>query len=1341
MSTAETLNLQFQRLEDGSFEIQVKDSWSGHVVRGDFFPPYDARQLRRLLKKLNTQKSSEHELVGIGHQLFLALCGASAAPVLSGAPVPPVPSEQQGLTPTVNVRGSAEHSVQAMLRSVIQRTLRRRSTVALTLLFSEDCEEFVGYPWELLHNGEHFLLVSGIFTLTRALLLPDMTAQSELPIYPPLRMLYIGSSPIDLPPLELETSYESLRRGLLPLIDEDQLELDRLEPPTYDQLVSYLNSYGGASTLNERDTTLPCYAVHFDGHGAFGRLCPAEDCDELNGVDARVCRACKKPLGKGKAQTYLCFCDNEGRNRYISAESLRELFVSTDVRLAVFSACDTAHYFEGRDRQQRRAAVDASLATALVRAQVPAVVAMPFSIKDELSQTFVYHFYDAVAAGRTLEEALERARQALLPIKEPNWFVPVLYRHAVEGQVEPVALLASGNDPQLPDHPLVHMRATGTFVGRERELQELSAFLESAVQGDGRKSLPVTHLALTGPTGIGKSELAFELARINAGKFPGGITGISLQAGKTLGDVLIEIAHSLRIHTKSMSTVDVPHCERTVLHAYRGLANRNLACLLLLDGFEEIETSAEIGHWYRFLCALPEQVVVLLTSRSNPSAVAALEGGNCRWYEYAVDKMTSGDILKLFTALASSSGLDERIHLFEPHRQAILREIASLLDGYPLGAQLIFGAARTIHGRVVTPEAATRSLEEVRDELREALPEGMSEQLDIAYHRLSPTAQQLLPYLSAFKLPFSHQQIESLFSPETSEKARAIRRLELEPNLQRAPGVDAAAMHVSGVGVLSFSPAETQSRPGSLVARVEMNISPELAKNWRAARDELVRSSFLQFDGRVYTIHTQVRHFALTHLEQEERNKVHRAVAAYYTSQPQPSPDEWFAAFEHLEDAGEQQDLHMAVHLVVRAARALRSRGHAAALRAMLRRAENYSLSLGDTPGEARVLYSLGTILRQLGKYTEALGCLTRSLDLHRQLRERDEEAWTLFELAMLFREESQYKQAYQYAQAALQLFRETDDKRGEAWMQVVLGDVSRGHGYYFDALGHFESALVIFRSLSDEEGYASALRGHGLVHEAFGEYAEALTDFDEGLRLFSSLGSRIEQAWVLTDQSIIYLALAQFERAQALCKEALTIFREQGARRGEGWALRVLGDIARKQGEHGNARGLYNQSLAILNDLSDRVDVARAMNALGSLSLAEGDYTEAKGLYEQARALAKDQEAHLVVCSALRGIGDVARHMHHYAEAERLYTEAADLAEKLDMPAERCAVLYHQGHLYAAQEHYQQALETWVKALSQDQRADHPERLAHESHIASFAAEHHLEEMYAALRSQYELV
>lgn len=1314
---AETLNLLFQKRVDETFELQVRGSWSGRMVSGNFVPPYTSKQLNALLKRLNNLESDPRELREVGYRLFLAICGSE--------------------TPGESRRDTNEQSVQAMLRSVIQRTLRRRATVALTLCFGPGCEEFVRYPWELLHNDEHFLLASGVFTLTRAILRPDDLSECSLPVYAPMRLLYVGASPLDCPPLETERSFEALERGLARLVDDGLLLIDRLEPPTFDELVRYLTSVGGVNNFDDSETPVPCYALHFDGHGAYGRLCPADDCDVLNDANAQRCHVCATSLRNVRPQTYLCFCDDEGRSRLINTQTLRELLVSSDVRLAVFSACETATVASGgRSEEKRRAVVDATLATALLAAQVSAVVAMPFSLQDDLSPTFMYHFYDDLANGRTLEGALARARQAMLPLsKAHGWFVPVLYRHVAEGKEGPVAFInLSGEDePDEHDHPLAHLGASTTFVGREQELDALSNLLDrvldsvsgtdslSAQRGRNgqqpvsrqqRARVGIHHIALTGPAGIGKSELAFEVVRRHQEKFPGGIVGISLEGGKSLGDALIEIAHVLHLPAKTMHSSDIEQRERIVLSALRVLGNRHLPCLLLLDGFEEIQERAEVGSWYRFLCATPEEIIILLTSRFNPATLATLDGSSCRWHEFPVGKMSSQDLLKLFAELASNSGLSERIHLEDEYQQRLLQEICTLLDGYPLGAQLIFGTARSIRGRVYAPEAATRSLEEVRDELRENVPEGIWSVLDIAYRRLPLVAQQLLPYLSAFKLPFSREQIIMLVTPEKPHQARATNCLQ------------------SDRGATLIEELPVQANPGS-------GVPMELQRDWRAARDALVQAAFIQFDGRVYTIHSQVRHYALAHLSPAERQRAHRVVASYYNSLLQPSPYEWFAAFEHLEDAGELVDLQNAVRLAVRASWALRGRSYAAELQAMLRRAEGYALLLNDRTGEGQIQCCLGAILRRLGKYAEAVGCLTRSLTLHRERNECEEAAWALYELAMLFREEGYFAQAGQHAQEALALFREAGDANGEAWMQLVLGEVSRGYGRYHEALELFEQALNSFRTMPNNEGYPSALRARGTIHEVLGEYALALSDYEEALRVFHTLGSRYWQAWLMADQSIVYLDQGKFEQAEDYARQAVTLFREEGTRRGEGWTLRVLGDIARKQQRLTDARSYYSEALAIFTNLGNRVDLARVNNSLGAIFFAEGATITAKECYEHALAVAQEQGTQPIKGRALRGLGDVMRALRQFGEAERFYQEALSIAIELDTPAERCAVLHRLGQMYRERQRYPAALDAWIRAFAYDRRLGQRERASLKEQIDLLVQEQHLENNYIQLCSE----
>ncbi len=1276
----ETLNLLFRSRDDGTFELQVRENWSGRTVSGSFVPPYTSKQLKALQKKLNTFNSGSNDLRDIGYRLFLALCGSE--------------------TPGTSRRDLSEQSVQAMLRSVIQRTLRRRGTVALTFSFGVGCDEFVRYPWELLHNGEHFLLASGVFTLTRALLRPGETAGNDLSIHPPLRMLYISASPKNCAPLETERSFEAMQRALAGLIEKGSILLDRIDQVTFDALVGYLSLYGGVGIFNDNETVLPCYVVHFDGHGAFGRLCPEDDCQKLNEADAGKCSDCQVSLNRVKAQTYLCFCDEEGENRYIDTQSLREIFISSDVRLVVLSACETATLLEEDARHHHRGVnFDTTLATALVMAQVPAVVAMPYSLHDDISPTFMFHFYEALAQGRTLEEALSRSRYAMLPKhNHQGWFIPVLYRHASEGHEGPVALIAGRDAPEEHDHPLAHLGGASTFVGRERELREVSELLEFAARGSEFGSSlnehsilrPGTHhIALTGPAGIGKSALALEAIRRNREKFTGVTIGISLQGGKLFNDALMDIAHHLHAPEKTSHPEDESYRQELVLSVFRSFTGRDMRCLLFLDSFEDVKEHSQLELWHRFFSSLPQGVVVLVSSRANPTAIAVIEGAPYRWYEYNVGKMNDADLLRLFAELAAGSGLDQRIHMNDAYQQKVLREICTLLEGYPLGAELIFGAARSIDGKVFTPEAATRSLEEVRDELRDSQLAGISAVLDVAYRRLTSLACLLLSYLAAFRLPFSREQIIMLVTPEN------------------------------------------QATADDAVAR-------ELAQNWQAARDELVQASFMQFDGRVYTIHPQIRNFALLYLPIQERRRVHRVVANYYRRQPQPSPEEWFVAYGHLEAAGEAQDLQEAILLAVDASWSLGGRGHAPALLDMLRRAEAHALRLGNKTIEGRIQCCIGAILRQLGQYAVALGCLTRSLALHREQNDRKETGWALYELAMLFREQGHFQQAGVHAQDAMHLFREVDDPKGEAWMQMVLGEVSRGLGDYYKALGHFDFALTSFRNLQSDEGIASTLRDRGIVYEALGQYSKALADFEEALRLFNALGLRAGQAWVLADQSVVYADQGKLDLAEQSCSDAIAIFREQVIRRGEGWALRAMGDIARERHNLGDARGYYEDALTIFSGLGDRVDQARVLNSLGAVSFDEGEHLEAKEHYEQALAIGEEQGARQIEGRALRGLGDVVCVLHRYTDAENFYQRAYCIAVELDTPAERCAVLRRQGGLSNTRQQYRDALEYWVQALVIDQRLGHPAREDLQKKVELLVKEQHLGEVYIELCKRY---
>ena len=297
---------------------------------------------------------------------------------------------------------------------------------------------------------------------------------------------------------------------------------------------------------------------------------------------------------------------------------------------------------------------------------------------------------EPLAAHRALDEPLQRVRMTALDALGRRWDAIEAYEqlrgaleteYAADPDPETKALyrrLLAGAAPQPGSAPHNLPEPVSSFVGRERELNELDGVLH-------RTRL----LTLTGPGGAGKSRLALELARrVSAtDRFADGVWLVEL-AG---------VQDPELVTSATAAALDLPLPGGKPSHdaLTSQLAGRSL--LLLLDNCEHVlaEASAMVTEVLR---RCPD--VSIATTSREPLAlpgesvyrVPSLELPAAREDDVDVAALLRLEAVQLFVERARQS---VPAFVVEESNGAAIAEVCFRLDGMPLALEL--AAARLAH--------------------------------------------------------------------------------------------------------------------------------------------------------------------------------------------------------------------------------------------------------------------------------------------------------------------------------------------------------------------------------------------------------------------------------------------------------------------------------------------------------------------------------------------------------------------------------------------------------------------------------------------------------------------
>jgi hypothetical protein len=258
--------------------------------------------------------------------------------------------------------------------------------------------ELASLPWEFLYDPDQGPLALLDAPIVRYL--PQQAPSPALAAPLPLKILVTGA--VTPPAPEVERELAEVKSALAGLEASGLVTI---------QLEEHLTQ-----TTLQRRLREGFQVWHFVGHGAWSR--------------------------DGKTGT-LVFEDGEGSSKQVSAAELNILLNRSGLRLVVLDACNSASLTTQPYR---------SVAPALVRAQVPAVIAMQFTVPQEATRPFAGEFYRALAEGLPIDACVTEGRKAVMNetgLRNPDWGIPVVYTRAPDGKLFdlPVAKPQTGQPP------------------------------------------------------------------------------------------------------------------------------------------------------------------------------------------------------------------------------------------------------------------------------------------------------------------------------------------------------------------------------------------------------------------------------------------------------------------------------------------------------------------------------------------------------------------------------------------------------------------------------------------------------------------------------------------------------------------------------------------------------------------------------------------------------------------------------------------------------------------------------------------------------------------------------
>lgn len=752
-----------------------------------------------------------------------------------------------------------------------------------------------------------------------------------------------------------------------------------------------------------------------------------------------------------------------------------------------------------------------------------------------ISQSSLYAYLagTTVPPAETLDDLLH---QLAVPDEERGWLATA--RDELQGRHDkPVAAPVPR---ELPPDP-------AGFIGRDVECAELDKALRLA---QASAAAPVV-ATISGPAGIGKTELAVHWAHRVADEFPDGclyadLRGFSPGEPRLPGDVLAGFLRGLGTSGQLPDDLD----ERAAWYR-SALAGRRL--LVVLD-------NAYDSDQVRPLLPGATSCFVVVTSRSDLAGLSLRPGT----HRISLDALPEPDQWELLRTHIGSRVSDD---------PAAARELADRCAGLPLALRIMSAHAARQPDQPLAGLAADLSLEQGLDQFDLGEPgAALRTVFSWSDKHLPPRAAEDFRLLGTQPLAELDPHAAAALLGATPAAAR--HRLDVLARhhlVQRRAG-GRYGMHDLIRAYAGELSAEVRDRDRAVTRLLDRYIATAA----RAAALLHPRDAEYEIDRGHAPIPLDDPAQARRWLDTEWPNLL--TLAAFSANDGWPHHTIRLAATlrPHLDESGLHSD---AVTLLGHTLHACRT--------------------TGDRGEEGATLYHLGVAHLRLGRLGEATEHHQRALQLCRATGDRYGEAGALNNLGNLMDRLGRFDEATDHYQQAQVLARELGLHHGEATLLNNLGYVAARQARHDTAQDHCQRALDLYRELDDVGGAARALVNLGMIAHQLDRHDEALKRYQDSLALSREIGARGIEVEALNGLGETYRTLGDLDQARSSHEAALAAARELADPYDEALSMEGLGHAAAAAGVPEDAARHWNAALAIYRQL--RVPEADKLQALGA--------------------------------------------------------------------------------------------------------------------------------------------